>query len=156
MAALALWRNENAKGRGCGCRFNRFWCSYSLPWAYLSLPKKMKKKNPPINIKVPDRLYFKIGEVSKITSLPAYVLRFWETEFSCIRPKRTSSGQRQYRKSDVETILKIRQLLHEKKYTIRGAKQYLRGEKAEKSESANGVLKEVRSELQSIRDLLNE
>ena len=115
----------------------------------------MKKKNPPTNIKVPDRLYFKIGEVSKITDLPAYVLRFWETEFSCIRPKRTSSGQRQYRKSDVEMILKIRQLLHEKKYTIQGAKQYLRGEKAEKPESAGGVLNEVRAELQRIRALLD-
>jgi DNA-binding transcriptional MerR regulator len=119
------------------------------------LPEKMKTKNPPKTIQIPDRLYFKIGEVGKITGLPAYVLRFWESEFSCIRPKRTSSGQRQYRKSDVEMILKIRQLLHEKKFTIQGAKQYLKVKRADKPESTGGLLNEVRAELQSIRDLLD-
>jgi len=75
---------------------------------------------------LPDKLYFKIGEVSSITELPSYVLRFWETEFKRIRPKRTSSGQRLYRKRDVELILKIKYLLYEKKYTIQGAKQHLK------------------------------
>ena len=90
----------------------------------------MQKKETSLGSHIPDKLYFKIGEVSKLAELPAYVLRFWESEFGNIRPKRTSSGQRMYRKSDVEMILKIRDLLHTKKYTIRGAKQYLRTRKS--------------------------
>ncbi|MCK5485789.1 MAG: MerR family transcriptional regulator, partial [Desulfobacterales bacterium] len=72
---------------------------------------------------IPDKLYFRIGEVSKIVGLPTYVLRFWETEFSKIRPKRTSSGQRLYTRNDIELILKIKNLLYEKKFTIQGARQ---------------------------------
>ena len=106
---------------------------------------------------IPDKLYFKIGEVSGITGLPSYVLRFWETEFSCIRPKRTASGQRLYRRSDVEMILRIRHLLHERKFTIQGAKQVV-GTK--KWGGENGVpasnLDEIRSELRGILDIMNE
>ena len=76
--------------------------------------------------KIPDKRYFRIGEVSSITDVEAYVLRFWQTEFKGIRPRRTSSDQRLYRKSDIELILKIKSLLYEKKFTIRGAKQYLK------------------------------
>ena len=74
---------------------------------------------------IPDKLYFKIGEVSEISGIEAYVLRFWETEFKTIRPKRTGSGQRLYSKKDVEQILAIKNLLHEEKFTIQGAKQLL-------------------------------
>ena len=118
----------------------------------------MKKKEPSVDITIPDKLYFKIGEVSQLARLPAYVLRFWETEFTSIRPKRTSSGQRMYRKSDVEMILKIRHLLHTKKYTIRGAKQYLRTQKTEGIEpevAQDNILDEVRTELEQIRELLD-
>lgn len=104
---------------------------------------------------IPDKLYFKIGEVSKISGLPAYVLRFWENEFACIRPKRTSAGQRLYRKNDVEMVLKIRHLLHEKKFTIQGAKQHLSSQKkGTAGETATKFLAELRTELESIRDLL--
>lgn len=78
--------------------------------------------------KVPDKLYFKINEVAELAGVPSYVLRFWESEFATIRPKRTDSGQLLYRKNDVETILTIKHLLHEKRFTIEGAKQHLRHE----------------------------
>ena len=63
---------------------------------------------------LPDKLYFKIGEVSAIAGVPPYVLRFWESEFSRIRPRRTPSGQRMYRRADVERILYIKHLLYER------------------------------------------
>jgi len=106
----------------------------------------------------PDKLYFRIGEVSEITEMPSYVLRFWETEFKKIKPKRTSSGQRLYRKSDVEMVLKIKHLLHEKKYTIRGAKQFLLAENGESEKTRRKyrkIIEEIGSELKSIRELLN-
>ncbi len=105
----------------------------------------------------PDKLYFRIGEVSEITRMPSYVLRFWETEFKKIKPKRTSSGQRLYKKSDVELILKIKRLLHDKKYTIRGAKQFLAAEngESEKTEKYREIIKEIRSELLIIKKFLD-
>jgi DNA-binding transcriptional MerR regulator len=106
---------------------------------------------------LPDKLYFKIGEVSKLTQLPAYVLRFWENEFACIRPKRTSSGQRLYRRGDVEMVLKIRHLLHERKFTIEGARQYLSKRKAEQPEELPPLnIKEIEAELKNIRTLLDD
>ena len=105
---------------------------------------------------LPDKLYFKIGEVSSIVELPSYVLRFWETEFKRIKPKRTSSCQRLYRKRDVELILKIKHLLYEKKYTIQGAKQHLKSKTTEiKKEYPTRTLEEIRLELEKIRDLLD-
>lgn len=105
--------------------------------------------------KLPDKLYFRIGEVSALADLPTYVLRFWETEFSQIKPKRTPSGQRIYTKSDVAIILKIKYLLYNQKYTIPGAKQHLKAKTREKKEnSSNQVLAEIRQELESIRELL--
>ncbi len=104
---------------------------------------------------VPDKLYFKIGEVSQLTDLPTYVLRFWETEFKGIHPKRTSTGQRMYRKSDVELILTIRHLLYEEKYTIPGARQYLKDRRKQPPKpSVPTTLEEVRDELRKIRDML--
>ena len=104
---------------------------------------------------LPDKLYFKVGEVSAIVGVPAYVLRFWESEFKKIKPKRTPSGQRLYRKRDVELILKIKHLLYEKKFTIQGAKQHLKTKPAEKKVKPSAkALKEIRRELKKIRDLL--
>ena len=106
--------------------------------------------------KIPDKLYFKVGEVSEIADVPTYVLRFWETEFKRINPKRTPSGQRLYRKNDVELILKIKHLLYEKKYTIEGARQYLKSPPGENpSPEYPKLLNEVRKELEAIRKLLN-
>ena len=105
---------------------------------------------------LPDKLYFKVGEVSKIVDVPAYVLRFWETEFKRIKPKRTSSGQRLYRKSDVELILQIKYLLYEKRFTIQGAKQHLKAKAVGKGEKvAEITLHEIRLELENIRNLIS-
>ena len=75
---------------------------------------------------LPDRLYFKIGEVAKIVGVKPYVLRYWETEFSMIRPGKTRSRHRLYRRRDVETLLEIKRLLHTERYTIEGAKRHLK------------------------------
>ena len=103
--------------------------------------------------KLPDKLYFKIGEVSTITDLPAYVLRFWESEFSQINPKRTDSGQRLYRPRDVILILKIKHLLHEKKYTLQGARQHLssRSRPGNDPRPPRLSLTEIKDELRKIR-----
>ncbi|MDR3628742.1 MAG: MerR family transcriptional regulator [Desulfocapsaceae bacterium] len=74
---------------------------------------------------IPNKLYFKIGEVSKIAGVAPHVLRYWESEFSAIRPKRANSRQRLYRRSDVELILKIKTLLHGRGFTISGARRFL-------------------------------
>ncbi len=124
---------------------------------------------------IPDKLYFKIGEVAELAGVPSYVLRFWESEFPSIQPKPTESGQRLYRKNDVEIILTIKHLLHEKRFTIESAKQHLReyivpvetdtgaeldshrqiddGDAA-KDFTTNNLIREVYLELQQIRDLL--
>src|SRR5215471_17364213 len=76
---------------------------------------------------LPDKLYFKIGEVAKIVGVKPYVLRYWETEFPAIRPGKTRSRHRLYRRRDVEALLEIKRLLHNERYTIEGAKRRLRG-----------------------------
>ncbi len=103
---------------------------------------------------IPDKLYFKIGEVSDITGLEAYVLRFWETEFKKINPKRTESGQRLYSKKDVELILNIKNLLHKDKFTIQGAKQYLNSGNDKKKNSSEFNLEKLKSELIDIKEML--
>lgn len=75
---------------------------------------------------IPNKLYFRIGEVSEIVGVKPYVLRYWETEFSDIRPTKSKSGQRLYKRRDVELLLQVRDLLYEERYTIDGAKQRLR------------------------------
>ena len=75
---------------------------------------------------LPDKLYFKIGEVAKLVGVKPYVLRYWETEFSIVRPGKTRSKHRLYRRKDVETLLEIRRLLYAERYTIEGAKRRLR------------------------------
>ncbi len=105
---------------------------------------------------LPDKLYFKVGEVSAIVGVPAYVLRFWEAEFKKIKPKRSASGQRLYRKSDIELILKIKHLLYEKKFTIQGARQHFKIKPDEKKEKSSiTTLNEIRMELKNMRDLIS-
>ena len=76
---------------------------------------------------IPDKLYYKIGEVSKITGVKPHVLRYWESEFRAIRPYKTRSLQRLYRKRDIELVLKIKKLLYEDLFTIPGAKRKIKG-----------------------------
>ncbi len=114
----------------------------------------------PTGTEIPEKRYFRIGEVSAITGLETYVLRYWETEFPSIKPVRSRSGQRLYKRRDIETILEIKDLLYQKKFTIAGAKRYLRQQnkdsKLDAGSSQEITLDEVRAELLAIRDLLRE
>lgn len=80
------------------------------------------KENIP---EIPDKLYFRIGEVSRLAGIKPYVLRFWESEFSTLGPKKSGTGHRLYRRKDVELVFQIKQLLYEKRYTIEGARKIL-------------------------------
>jgi DNA-binding transcriptional MerR regulator len=74
---------------------------------------------------IPNKLYFKIGEVARLTGVKPYVLRYWETEFNGLGPKKSGTNQRQYRRKDVELVLEIKRLLYEKRFTIEGARKHL-------------------------------
>lgn len=108
---------------------------------------------------IPDKFYFKIGEVSDIAGVPAYVLRFWETEFKQIKPKRTDAGQRLYRKQDVVLVLTIKHLLYDKKFTIEGARRHLKKKPATARESEPAAaltdIAEIKAELIRIRALID-
>jgi DNA-binding transcriptional MerR regulator len=90
--------------------------------------KKSAGKDKTDEILIPDKLYFRIGEVATLCHLPAYVLRFWESEFPQLKPVKSSTGQRMYRRRDVESVVHIKQLLYEQGFTIVGARQQLRSE----------------------------
>jgi DNA-binding transcriptional MerR regulator len=104
---------------------------------------------------IPDKLYFKIGEVSGIAGVATHVLRFWESEFPKITPKRTASGQRLYTRKEVELILAIKDLLYRRKFTIAGARRHLRVQVDDEKNAALQVLEEVRAELEQLRRLLD-
>src|SRR5437016_8040051 len=115
---------------------------------------------------IPDKLYFKIGEVSELLGVEPYVLRYWETEFTVLQPKKSGTGHRLYRRKDVELLLRIKHLLKEKRYTIEGARQTLsaearapkppKGPKRTQQElfSADDPLPEIRKGLVDILELL--
>ncbi|HYL91634.1 MAG TPA: MerR family transcriptional regulator [Alphaproteobacteria bacterium] len=90
--------------------------------------KKTGSKTSAGEVVIPDKLYFRIGEVSRLCRLPSYVLRFWETEFPQIKPPKSSTGQRTYRRADVENVLRVKKLLYDEGFTIAGARQHLRTE----------------------------
>ena len=87
-----------------------------------------------MQVKKIKKLYYSIGEVSDITELKQYVLRYWETEFPHLKPNKNSAGNRIYRQNDIDNLLEIKKLLHEEKFTIKGAKQYLKSHKNDKNE----------------------
>lgn len=125
--------------------------------------KSAKKKNRSTDIVVPDKLYFRIGEVARLCRLPAYVLRFWETEFPQLKPVKSSTGQRMYRKRDVESVLRIKKLLYEDGFTIAGARTQLRDEnKSDRTQStlpfplqSSRNVAYIRQELQQILHILS-
>ena len=88
---------------------------------------------------IPDKLYFRIGDVARICEVPAYVLRFWETEFQQLKPNKGGTGQRLYRKRDVEFALRIKRLLYDEGYTIPGARQVLQAEAREVRKKNSGL-----------------
>jgi DNA-binding transcriptional MerR regulator len=113
---------------------------------------------------IPDKLYFKIGEVSEILGVEPYVLRYWETEFAQLTPKKSGSDHRLFRRKDVELLLRIKHLLYEKRYTIEGARQTLQTEgraskpraskRSQQELFSNDPLPEIRRELGEILQLL--
>ena len=122
----------------------------------MSTRAKSKSRTTP-EIIVPEKLYFRIGEVSSLCRLPAYVLRFWETEFPQLKPVKSSTGQRMYRRKDVEAVLRIKQLLYEEGFTIAGARQQLRADiKIEKNQAPLPFPTHLASDLKRIRHGLQE
>jgi DNA-binding transcriptional MerR regulator len=123
---------------------------------------------------IPDKLYFRIGEVARLAGIKPYVLRFWETEFPALGPKKSGTGHRLFRRKDVELVLEIKRLLYEKRFTIEGARKFLDGrgkveptrvaKKATKSNKKTQgslfptdpvpALEAVRAELRAIAELL--
>ncbi len=125
---------------------------------------KKNAKRKAEEVLIPDKLYFRIGEVSRLCRLPAYVLRFWETEFPQLKPTKSSTGQRMYRRRDLEHVLRIKTLLYDQGFTIAGARQQLRSEaKTGKTQvglpfprhSQGDGLKRVRQGLQEILTILS-
>src|SRR5207344_2529192 len=128
---------------------------------------------------IPNKLFFKIGEVCEITDTQPYVLRYWESEFQALAPAKNSSGQRIYRRKDIETVLRIKQLLYEEGFTIAGAKKRLEAELSGRTptphntpvpaantptpepaapardEHGRAIMAEVREQLREILTLLN-
>ena len=88
---------------------------------------------------IPDKLYFRIGEVARLAGIKPYVLRFWETEFPSLGPKKSGTGHRLYRRKEVELVLEIKRLLYEKRYTIEGARKFLETRGRPGSRAATGV-----------------
>jgi DNA-binding transcriptional MerR regulator len=122
-----------------------------------SVARKNAGKHKADEILIPDKLYFRIGEVATLCRLPAYVLRFWESEFPQLKPVKSSTGQRMYRKRDVESVLRIKQLLYEQGFTIAGARQQLRTEtKPDKTQVAIPFPARSNSEIRHIRQGLRE
>lgn len=114
---------------------------------------------------IPEKLYFKIGEVAALTNVKPYVLRYWESEFHIIHPKKSLSRQRVYTRSDVETIIEIRRLLYKEKYTLDGAKKKIKEIMAEKAkqldlafkdEKYQNAIRTVKKELHSIKKILSD
>jgi DNA-binding transcriptional MerR regulator len=121
---------------------------------------------------IPDKLYFRIGEVSRLAGIKPYVLRFWESEFPALGPKKSGTGHRLYRRKEVELVLEIKRLLYEKRYTIEGARKYLEGRpkpdgkrpqevKGERGKTSQGELfplpqmfEDIRKELAAILAIL--
>ncbi len=110
---------------------------------------------------IPDKVYFRIGEVSSLVGVDPHVLRFWESEFHIIRPTRARSNHRLYRRKDVENLLRIKRLLHDEGYTIAGARKALRqgrgtadrpgqGAAISPAGGAAGFVREIRHELEQI------
>lgn len=103
---------------------------------------------------IPNKLFFRIGEVCKIVDIEPFVLRFWETEFPNLAPQKSKSGHRVYKKKDIEMVLRIKELLYERGYTIAGARKQLARTRTRKEERQK-ILRRIQEELRDILTLLN-
>jgi DNA-binding transcriptional MerR regulator len=111
--------------------------------------KKTKAPSPDSATAIPDKLYFRIGDVAKLCGVEAYVLRFWESEFPQLKPNKSGTGQRLYRRRDVELALRIKQLLYADGYTIAGARQVFVAESRESKKASQTELPLKRAGAQS-------
>src|SRR5258708_30850467 len=119
--------------------------------------RSVARKTAFAEVVIPDKLYFRIGEVSRLCGLPSYVLRFWETEFPQLKPSKSGTGQRMYRKQNVENVLQIKKLLYDQGFTIAGARQQLRAEVKRKQTPLPFTAPAAnRSELKQVRQGLKE
>ena len=117
----------------------------------------------PAGISIPDKLYFRIGEVSGLANTKPYVLRYWETEFPSLKPVKSATGHRLYRRPDVEMVLEIKRLLYEEGFTIEGARKYLAGNSGGNTEidgggsprMSNAQVKAIRRELERILTIVS-
>ena len=110
-------------------------------------------------VKIPEKMYYSIKEASEITDTPSHVLRFWETEFDELTPKKSQSGRRMYRMKDLDMIVEIKNLLYVEQYTIPGARRFLQLKKERKlkisaDHTATTVLKEIKNHLCLLRDTI--
>src|SRR5919198_6245857 len=112
---------------------------------------------------VPDKLFFRIGEVAELTGVPPYVLRYWESEFKLLRPRKNHAGQRVYRKQDIELVLRIKRLLYEDRLTLEGAKKRLLSESRTRTQQLElpgpdpqtlETLRALRGHLETMRRIL--
>ena len=109
-----------------------------------------------MQVKKIKKLYYSIGEVSDITGPKQYVLRYWETEFPHLKPSKNSAGNRIYRQNDIDNLLEIKNLLHIEKFTIKGAKQYLKTHKSEKKsvqKTLNKVVPLSKDEIHTLKKI---
>ena len=116
-----------------------------------------------VDVAIPDKLYFRIGEVSELARTKPYVLRYWETEFPTLKPVKSKAGHRLYRRQDVEMVLEIKRLLYERGFTIEGARNLLSNHSETSTEQKDlfrstlegAELKAIRRELQSVLTMLS-
>jgi DNA-binding transcriptional MerR regulator len=140
-----------------------------ISFSQVQMAKHASQRQDDSNSPIPDKLYFRIGEVAKLCGIEAYVLRFWESEFPQLRINKSGTGQRLYRKRDVELVLRIKRLLYSERYTIAGARQVFASEVKEprkkaqaelplkqgREETAEAKLTKLRSELKEILGMLS-
>jgi len=116
-----------------------------------------------VAVSIPDKLFFRIGEVAELTGVPPHVLRYWESEFKLLRPRKSHAGQRIYRKPDIELVLRIKHLLYEERLTLEGAKKRLQHEARHRTQQLElpvsdprtlEVVRELRKRLEGMRRLL--
>src|SRR6202789_2750673 len=131
----------------------------------------LPQQRTPQKTEIPDKLYFRIGEVARLCSVAPYVLRFWETEFTRLKPNKSGTGQRLYRRRDVEMALRVKRLLYDEGYTIAGARQAIQAETRSKrnggqpelalpqqqqaTQKAEARLHKVRKELREILSIVS-
>ena len=113
-----------------------FWQAYRLN---TSMATHLPQQRAPQKPEIPDKLYFRIGEVARLCSVAPYVLRFWETEFTQLKPNKSGTGQRLYRRRDVEMALRVKRLLYDEGYTIAGARQAIQAETRSKRRRPAGT-----------------